>query len=57
MELTKKRSLWGYKGDDWVSFIKITVADQRSLPKVRDKSCFTHYGFSHGLTKRTLHGS
>ncbi|KAH9852052.1 DNA polymerase family B-domain-containing protein [Lenzites betulinus] len=35
VELVKKRSLWGYKGDDWVSFIKITVADQRSLPKVR----------------------
>ncbi|KAI8974553.1 DNA polymerase family B-domain-containing protein [Trametes punicea] len=35
LELVKKRSLWGYKGDDWVSFIKITLADQRSLPKVR----------------------
>ncbi|KAI0741539.1 DNA polymerase family B-domain-containing protein [Daedaleopsis nitida] len=35
VELVHKRSLWGYKGDDWVSFIKITVSDQRSLPKVR----------------------
>ncbi|KAI0731291.1 DNA polymerase family B-domain-containing protein [Earliella scabrosa] len=35
VELSHKRSLWGYKGDDWVSFIKITVTDQRSLPKVR----------------------
>ncbi|KAI0766572.1 DNA polymerase family B-domain-containing protein [Trametes elegans] len=35
VELVKKRSLWGYKGDDWVSFVKITVADQRSLPRVR----------------------
>ncbi|KAH9946498.1 hypothetical protein B0H21DRAFT_743121 [Amylocystis lapponica] len=37
VELTKNRSLWSYKGDDWVAFIKITVSDQRSLPKIRDE--------------------
>lgn len=37
VEYAKKRSLWGYMGDDWVQFIKITVLDPRSLPKVRDK--------------------
>ena len=32
-----RRSLWGYKGDDYVPFIRITCADQRSLPKIRDE--------------------
>ncbi|KAH9940939.1 DNA polymerase family B-domain-containing protein [Epithele typhae] len=36
MDIVSKRSLWGYRGDDWVSFIKITLSDQRSLPRVRD---------------------
>ncbi|KAI0084485.1 DNA polymerase family B-domain-containing protein [Irpex rosettiformis] len=35
VETQEKRSLWGYKGDDWIPFLKITVADQRSLPKIR----------------------
>lgn len=35
VETTSKRSLWGYRGDDWIPFVKITVADQRSLPKIR----------------------
>jgi DNA polymerase delta subunit 1 len=35
IEVQKKRSLWGYRGDDWIPFIKVTVADQRSLPKIR----------------------
>lgn len=39
-ELIKKRSLWGYRGDDWVIFIKLTISDPKSLPKVRDK-CLT----------------
>jgi DNA polymerase delta subunit 1 len=29
------RSLWGYKGDEKVPFIKITVSDPKSMPKVR----------------------
>ncbi|KAF7794322.1 hypothetical protein EIP86_005456 [Pleurotus ostreatoroseus] len=39
VELANKRSLWGYRGDDFVPFIKIVCADQRSLPKIRDE-CF-----------------
>ncbi|EPQ56433.1 hypothetical protein GLOTRDRAFT_120926 [Gloeophyllum trabeum ATCC 11539] len=34
-ELARKRSLWGYKGDDWVMFIKLTIVDPKTLPKVR----------------------
>ncbi|PIL25090.1 hypothetical protein GSI_12979 [Ganoderma sinense ZZ0214-1] len=49
VEISTKRSLWGYRGDDWVSFIKITLTDQRSLPKVRDKS-FVNLGISSCLT-------
>jgi hypothetical protein len=33
-----RRSLWGYKGDEQVPFIKITCTDQKAIPKVRDKS-------------------
>lgn len=39
-ELVKKRSLWGYKGDEWVMFLKLTITDPKSLPKVRDESSF-----------------
>ncbi|OCH91039.1 hypothetical protein OBBRIDRAFT_887287 [Obba rivulosa] len=35
VELVLRRSLWGYKGDDFVPFIKITLDSPRSLPKVR----------------------
>ncbi|KAI0705141.1 DNA polymerase family B-domain-containing protein [Cytidiella melzeri] len=35
IDIQQKRSLWGYRGDDWVPFIKVTVADQKSLPKIR----------------------
>ena len=34
----KKRSLWGYKGDEIPLFLKITCSDPRTIPKVRDKS-------------------
>ena len=30
-----RRSLWGYKGDTVSPFIKITVSDLKSYPKVR----------------------
>lgn len=33
-----RKSLWGYRGDESVPFIKFTCADQKSLPKVKDKS-------------------
>ena len=36
-ELVKKQSLWGYKGDTPVNFIRIVTIDARNLPKVRDK--------------------
>ncbi|KAI0705145.1 ribonuclease H-like domain-containing protein [Cytidiella melzeri] len=35
VRLQQKR-MWGYRGDDLVPFIKITVADQRSLLELRD---------------------
>lgn len=38
VELIKRRSLWGYRGDDWVVFIKITCNEPRSVPRIRDKS-------------------
>lgn len=36
VESLKKRSLWGYKGDDWVEFVRIIVSEPKALPKVRD---------------------
>ena len=36
-EVVKKRSLWGYRGDDWVPFFKLTITTPKDLPKVRDK--------------------
>ncbi|KAH0582948.1 DNA-directed DNA polymerase delta [Termitomyces sp. 'cryptogamus'] len=33
IEYVEKRSLWGYRGDDWIPFLKITISDPRSLPK------------------------
>lgn len=35
IEIVSKRSLWGYKGDDWIPFLKITINEPRNLPKVR----------------------
>ncbi|KAK0446656.1 DNA polymerase family B-domain-containing protein [Armillaria borealis] len=35
VEIVKKRSLWGYRGDDRVPFLKITINEPRNLPKVR----------------------
>ncbi|KAF7973956.1 hypothetical protein HWV62_13918 [Athelia sp. TMB] len=32
-EIVKKRSLWGYRGDDWVAFVKLTISEPKSLPK------------------------
>ncbi|KZP26619.1 delta DNA polymerase [Athelia psychrophila] len=34
-QIIKKRSLWGYRGDDWPAFIKLTISEPKSLPKVR----------------------
>jgi hypothetical protein len=41
LELVKKRSLWGYKGDDVVMFLKIVVTEPSKLPRVRDESSYT----------------
>ncbi|KAF9462946.1 delta DNA polymerase [Collybia nuda] len=40
IEHVSKRSLWGYRGDDWIAFMKLTISDPRNLPKVRDKCLF-----------------
>ncbi|KAH8116379.1 DNA polymerase family B-domain-containing protein [Phellopilus nigrolimitatus] len=37
VEIVKRKSLWGYKGDDWVPFIKIFVLHPKAVPRVRDK--------------------
>ena len=39
VEILKRRSLWGYNGDDWVLFLKVTVSSPKTVPKIRDKSC------------------
>lgn len=36
--LENRLSLWGYKGNDAVPFIKVTLSDNKSLPKARDES-------------------
>ncbi|KAJ8595638.1 hypothetical protein M405DRAFT_871726 [Rhizopogon salebrosus TDB-379] len=35
IEFVKKRSLWGYRGDDWIPFMKIVLFEPRNLPKIR----------------------
>jgi len=40
VEKVSKRTLWGYKGDDWIPFLKLTISDPKSLPKIRDKSIY-----------------
>jgi DNA polymerase delta subunit 1 len=35
MQLVKKRSLWGYKGDDMILFLKIVINEPKALPRVR----------------------
>ena len=37
VQMVSKKSLMNYMGDTSVPFLKITLADQRSLPKIRDK--------------------
>nr|GAT42941.1 predicted protein [Mycena chlorophos] len=33
VETVMRRSLWGYRGDDYVPFLKLTVANPKALPK------------------------
>ncbi|KAH7929130.1 hypothetical protein BV22DRAFT_1081793 [Leucogyrophana mollusca] len=35
IEIVQKRSLWGYRGDDWIPFLKLTISEPKSLPKIR----------------------
>jgi hypothetical protein len=37
IETVEKRTLWGYKGDDYTPFMKITVTDPKAVPRVRDE--------------------
>ncbi|WWC66861.1 uncharacterized protein I206_100768 [Kwoniella pini CBS 10737] len=39
-----RRSLWGYRGDETVPFIKITCADPKGIPKVKDEHLFSILG-------------
>ncbi len=40
IELVQKRSLWGYLGDEFAMFMKITVTQPRNVPRVRDEYLF-----------------
>ncbi|KAJ3821920.1 DNA polymerase family B-domain-containing protein [Lentinula raphanica] len=35
IETVNRRSLWGYRGDSMNPFMKLTISDSRTLPKVR----------------------
>ncbi|KAJ7050544.1 DNA polymerase family B-domain-containing protein [Mycena amicta] len=35
VEVVSRRSLWQYRGDDFVPFLKLTITNPKSLPKVR----------------------
>ncbi|TFK39414.1 DNA polymerase family B-domain-containing protein [Crucibulum laeve] len=35
IEIVNKRSLLGYRGDDWVPFLKLIITEPKSVPKVR----------------------
>jgi hypothetical protein len=35
--ILNRKSLWGYRGDENVPFIKITCSDAKALPKVKDR--------------------
>ena len=37
IEKVSRRSLWGYMGDNYYPFLKLTILEPRNLPKVRDK--------------------
>ncbi|KAH9479640.1 DNA-directed DNA polymerase delta [Psilocybe cubensis] len=37
IETVMQKSLWGYRGDDQIPFLKFTLSDPRSVPKLRDE--------------------
>lgn len=43
IERVSKKSLWGYRGDEWVPFLKLTVSTATNLPKVRDEYLLVAY--------------
>ncbi|KAF6743062.1 delta DNA polymerase [Ephemerocybe angulata] len=45
VEKVTKRTLWGYKGDDWVPFLKLTIVEPKDLPKRRGLSYQNLFGF------------
>ncbi|EIN06111.1 delta DNA polymerase [Punctularia strigosozonata HHB-11173 SS5] len=49
IELVKKRSIWGYRGDDWVPFMKLITDNPRNVPKVRDEPIPCICGFKRDL--------
>ncbi|KAF8884972.1 DNA polymerase family B-domain-containing protein [Infundibulicybe gibba] len=54
LEIVFKKSIWGYRGDDEVPFIKITVSYPRTLPRVRGMfeggECEFHGMFQGGVS-------
>lgn len=40
-----RKSLWGYKGDDRLPFLKITMSDPKFVSKIRDQSSFLSFCF------------
>lgn len=52
-----KRSLMNYRGDTNVPFIKITVQDQRNLPKARDKFLSWLFFVAESLISLDVHAS
>ncbi|KAF9221377.1 hypothetical protein BS17DRAFT_785295 [Gyrodon lividus] len=35
IKIVNRRTLWGYRGDNWVTFMELTISDPKSVPKVR----------------------
>jgi DNA polymerase delta subunit 1 len=35
--IVNRKSLWGYRGEETVPFIKVTCAEPKGIPKIRDK--------------------
>ena len=56
IEIVEKRSLWGYRGDEFASFMKITATEPRAVPRVRDE-CALDRLFSSVLPIGPLHAS
>lgn len=53
IEVVKKRSLWGYKGEETTPFLKIWITDPKSLPSVRglfDRGEAQYGDFFQGIT-------